>query len=96
MVTENAFVLIREGEEEAFEKAMRETGIPSLAKCPGVRSARLARGVENPSKFFFIVEWDSIEAHDAARASEAFSAFGQAGLPFYGLGGGMDHMVFVI
>lgn len=43
MVTENAFGLIRPGEGEAFEKAMREVGIPSLAACPGVHAAKLGR-----------------------------------------------------
>jgi len=96
MVTENAFGLIRPGEGEAFEKAMREVGIPSLAACPGVHAAKLGRGVESPGKFFFIVDGESVDAHDAARDTEAFKAFAAAGAPFFGLGGGLDHFVTVV
>lgn len=55
-----------------------------------------AGGGENPGKFFFIVDWESVDAHNAARDSEAFKAFAAVGAPFFGLGGGLDHFVTVV
>lgn len=91
LVTEVAAIEVAEGSEDAFERAMRdEGGLAALAAAPGVRSVRFGRGVENASKFGFVVEWDSVEAHVAARDSEPFSRFREAIAP-YGRGGSMEH-----
>jgi heme-degrading monooxygenase HmoA len=50
------------GQEEAFERAY-ETARPILAGTPGFISAHMHRGVENPSRFLFLVEWETIENH---------------------------------
>ena len=36
---------------------------PVLAGTPGCRSVRMTRGIESPSRFVLLVEWDSVEAH---------------------------------
>jgi heme-degrading monooxygenase HmoA len=91
MVTEVAAITVAEGKEAEFEQAMREGGgLAALAASPGVRSVKFGRGIENPTKFGFVVEWDSIEAHMAARDSESFGRFREVIAP-YGQGGSMEH-----
>ena len=53
---------ITPGQEEAFAKAYRQVR-HEVADTPGCRSLRLTRGVESPSRFVLLVEWDSVEAH---------------------------------
>jgi heme-degrading monooxygenase HmoA len=91
MVTEVAAITVAAGREEEFERNMREGGgLAALAASPGVRSVKFGRGVENPSKFGFVVEWDSVEAHMAARDSESFGRF-RAALGDLAAGGSMEH-----
>jgi quinol monooxygenase YgiN len=90
MVTEIATVTISEGNELAFEASMRATGLAALEACPGVISVQFGRGAENPSTFAFVVEWASVEAHEAARDTETFKAF-RASFGTHGIGGTMQH-----
>lgn len=64
MVLEVALIDIFPGEEDAFAAAY-QLGHPILASTPGCRSVRMTRGVESPTRFVLLVEWDSIEAHEA-------------------------------
>lgn len=91
MVTEIATITVAEGNEAAFEKAMRvDGGIAHLSACPGVISVKFGQGVESPSKFGIVVEWESIEAHAAAKETDSFRNFRQLIAP-YGIGGSMEH-----
>lgn len=61
MVTEIVSMDVRLGAEEAFSSAYAEVcGL--LLVSAGCRSAKLIRGVENPSRFVAIVEWDSADS----------------------------------
>ena len=62
MVLEVALIDVFPGQEDAFEASYR-LGHPILAGTPGCRSVRMTRGVESPSRFVLLVEWDSVEAH---------------------------------
>jgi heme-degrading monooxygenase HmoA len=75
MVTEIANLPIAPGQEDAFATANAE-GSKLLLAAPGCRSAKLLRGVESPSLFVAVVEWDSVEDHQNYLASPAFTAFG--------------------
>jgi heme-degrading monooxygenase HmoA len=71
MVLEIATFDIQAEYEDAFAAAYGEArGIISAA--PGFQSARMTRGVESPSRFVLLVEWDSIDAHEDFRASDRF------------------------
>lgn len=62
MVLEVAWIDVVPGQEEAFAAAYR--GARDLvAGTPGCRSLRMTRGVESPSRFVLLVEWDSVDAH---------------------------------
>lgn len=72
MVLEVALIDVLPGHEEAFAAAYAK-GHSVLADTPGCRSVRMTRGVESPSRFVLLVEWDSVEAHDQNfRASDRF------------------------
>ena len=63
MVLEVALIDVRPGQEDAFAAAYRE-GHPLVAGTPGCRSVRMTRGIESPSRFVLLIEWDSVEAHE--------------------------------
>jgi heme-degrading monooxygenase HmoA len=63
MVLEVAVIDVLPGHEELFADAYRR-GHPILAGTPGCRSVRMTHGIESPSRFVLLVEWDSVEAHE--------------------------------
>ena len=84
MVLEIGLLDITPGAEEAFVAGFAEAR-PHLAGAPGCRSVRMTRGVESPSRFVLLVEWDSVEAHERFRASEAVAGWrGPIGAHFAG------------
>ena len=45
-----------------------------LTTTPGCRSVRMTRGVETPTQFVLLVEWDSVDAHlENFRATDRFT-----------------------
>jgi len=72
MVLEVALIDVTTGEEESFTAAYRQAH-SILAGAPGCRTIRMTRGIESPSRFVLLVEWDSVDAHqDNFRATERF------------------------
>lgn len=75
MVLEVAIFDVNPGQEDEFTDAYR-TAREVLATTPGCRSVRMTRGIETPSRFVLLVEWDSVEAHETNfRASERFTTW---------------------
>lgn len=73
MVLEVALIDVLDGQEVAFAAAYAEA-YHVLATTPGCRSVRMTKGVESPSRFVLLVEWESIDAHlDNFRATERFA-----------------------
>lgn len=73
MVIEVALIDVQQGREDEFASAYAEA--KSLLKTtPGCRSVRMTRGVETPTRFVLLVEWDSVEAHEENfRATDRFT-----------------------
>jgi heme-degrading monooxygenase HmoA len=72
MVLEVALIDVQEGREAEFAKAYAEASV-ILRETAGCRSVRMTKGIESPSRFVLLVEWDSIDAHvDNFRATERF------------------------
>lgn len=72
MVLEVALIDVIPGQEDAFAAAYL-TARPILAGTPGCRSVRMTRGIESPSRFVLLVEWDNVLAHEENfRATERF------------------------
>jgi heme-degrading monooxygenase HmoA len=78
MVLEVATITVLPGAEKAFVASYREARAV-LVGTDGCRSVRMTRGVESPSTFVLLVEWDSVEAHEQNfRQSERFTAWRNA------------------
>lgn len=75
MVLEVAVFNIKPGEEEAFAAAYA-TARELVETTPGCLSVRMTRGVESPSRFVLLIEWESVDAHiDNFRATDRFPAW---------------------
>jgi heme-degrading monooxygenase HmoA len=75
MVLEVALIDVKPGEEDAFAAAYG-TARATLASTPGCRTVRMTRGIESPSRFVLLVEWDSVAAHEENfRATERFTTW---------------------
>lgn len=73
MVIEVALIDVQQGREDEFASAYAEAK-SLLATTPGCRSVRMTRGVETPTRFVLLVEWDSVEAHEENfRATDRFT-----------------------
>jgi heme-degrading monooxygenase HmoA len=63
-----------------------------IATCPGCRSVRMTRGVESPSSFVLIVEWDTLEAHNEGfRGTERHKRWRAAITPYFADTPTMEH-----
>ena len=73
MILEVALIDVSPGQEDQFAAAYRKAH-PILAGTEGCHSVRMTHGVESPSRFVLLVEWESIEAHEENfRKSERFN-----------------------
>ena len=73
MVLELADFAILPGQEDDFIAAYGEA-VTILGSSPGFRSARMTRGIESPSRFVLLVEWESLDDHVVGfRESDRFT-----------------------
>jgi heme-degrading monooxygenase HmoA len=93
MLLERAELTIKPGMEAEFASAMAERGIPLLLGVAGVKRAKLGRGIEHPEKFMLLVEWESMNAHQAYPTSPNYAPF-RAVIRPYSTGGSMEHFEF--
>jgi heme-degrading monooxygenase HmoA len=83
MVLEIALIDVRTGQEEAFAAAYAEAH-DVLAGAAGCRTIRMTRGIETPTRFVLLVEWDSVAAHEENfRATERFQTWRGLIGPFF-------------
>lgn len=92
MDLEIAIVSAKDGNAAALVDAMTNGGgCAALEACPGCLSAKAMPGIENPENVLILVEWESVEAHAAAKETEHFKRFHQIAGPFFGGSGSMQH-----
>ena len=73
VVLEVAIIEVTPGQEDEFVSAYHRVR-SEVSGAPGCRSIRMTRGVESPSRFVLLVEWESVEAHEQGfRATERFA-----------------------
>jgi heme-degrading monooxygenase HmoA len=95
MVLEVADIEVRPGEEEQFVAAYRSAR-SALSETPGCRSVRMTRGIESPSRFVLLVEWDSVEAHEENfRGTERFARWRAAIGPHFAAPPRVEHVADV-
>ena len=91
MIIERAELPVKEGMEDEFASAMRDRALAILGSAPGCISLRFGRGVESPSTFILLIEWDSVQAHMDFRDTEAFGEFASITRDFYADAPRMEH-----
>jgi quinol monooxygenase YgiN len=95
MVLEIADIDVRPGTEEEFVAAFLGAR-DVLASTPGCHAVRMARGVESPSRFVLLVEWDSVEAHEVNfRNTERFATWRAEVGPFFASPPRVEHVADV-
>ena len=95
MVLEVADIDVRPGDEDQFVAAYRSVRAV-LDATPGCRSVRMTRGVESPSRFVLLVEWDSVDAHEQNfRGSERFVQWRAAIGPHFAAPPRVEHVTDV-
>lgn len=71
MVLEVALIDVKDGSAQEFAAAYEQAKhLP--AATPGCGPMRMTQGVETPTRFVLLIEWDSVAAHDDFRESERF------------------------
>ena len=91
MVLEVGDIEVVPGHEDEFAAAyagVREV----LASTPGCRSVRMTRGIETPSRFVLLVEWDSVAAHEENfRGTDRFTTWRAAIGPHFAAPPRVEH-----
>jgi heme-degrading monooxygenase HmoA len=83
MILEQAPLDVIAGQEAAFEAAFSEAKA-IIAASPGFRSLRLLRGLERPSRYLLLVEWERLEDHtEGFRGSPPYERWRQLLHHFY-------------
>ena len=91
MVLEIAEFTIRSGQEDQFAIAYRRAA-HLLRDTPGCLSMRMTRGVESPSRFVLLVEWDNITDHtEGFRGSTSFRSWREQLGPFFAEAPRVEH-----
>jgi heme-degrading monooxygenase HmoA len=92
MVVEIADIAVTPGTEPDFRTAYLGAR-HLLADTPGCRSVRMTQGIETPSRFVLIVEWDSVAAHDDNfRGTDRFTAWRAAIGPYFARPPHVEHV----
>jgi heme-degrading monooxygenase HmoA len=72
VILERAIFAVQTGSEHDFEAAMDQAK-EVISQSRGFRSFRLQRGIEQPSTYLLLIEWDSVEDHmQGFRESDLF------------------------
>ena len=72
MITEHALLPVIAGREDEFMETM-ERAKAIIGSSPGFISLRVERGIERPSCFLLLVQWETLEAHtEGFRGSPAY------------------------
>lgn len=94
MDLEIAIISAKDGDSAGLVNAMRNNGgCAALESVPGCISAKVMPGVEQPGNVLFLVEWESVEAHNAGKETPGFQKFKEIAGPWFGGpgGGSMQH-----
>lgn len=95
MVLEVGLIDVHAGQEDAFVAAYQQAR-SILTGTEGAQSVRMTHGIEQPTRFVLMVEWDSVEAHVANfRGTDRFTAWRAALGPFFAAPPVVEHFVDV-
>ena len=81
MIYEIAVLPVKADQVDSFQQAFGEV-VHLLARAKGYEGHQLLQGVETPSQFNLIVQWQTLEDHQRFEASQDHDVF-MAGLEAY-------------
>ena len=91
MIVERATFRITPGSELDFEAAVEEAK-EVIAQANGFRSLKLMRGIEDPSTYLLLNQWDTVEDHmHGFRESELFPRWRALIGPYFAAQPEVDH-----
>ena len=83
MIVESAILPIKQGEEMAFEAALR-AALPLIEASKGFRKIEIRPCVEQKGRYLLLVWWDTVEDHIIGfRGSERYQKWREALHRFY-------------
>jgi heme-degrading monooxygenase HmoA len=94
MVLEVALVDVKPGSEEDFKAAYLKVK-SALGDSDGLISIRMTHAIETPTRFVLLVEWESVEAHQAFRESDRFAIWRSGIGPHFAQPPHVEHFVDV-
>jgi heme-degrading monooxygenase HmoA len=72
---------------KAYKAAWQE------ANAPGAHTVRVMPCIEDPSRVITMIEWDSVEAHEKQRLTEAHARFRERVQPYRTAPGDLKHYI---
>jgi heme-degrading monooxygenase HmoA len=95
MVLEVADIAVQPGHEDDFIAAYHGAR-ELLIAADGCRSVRMTRGIESPTRFVLLVEWDSVRAHEVNfRQTDRFGEWRAAIGPHFAAAPRVEHFADV-
>lgn len=94
MVLEVALIDVQPGSDDAFE-ADYQSVKKALSDSPGLLSFRMTHGIETPTRFVLLVEWESLDAHQAFRDSDRYVTWRSGIAPHFAQPPHVEHFVDV-
>jgi heme-degrading monooxygenase HmoA len=82
MATEIARIDIHPGSNAEFEAAVTQAA-PLFGAAAGSRGMRLLRSHEEASRYWLVIEWDDVAAHEAFRETPEFAQWRALAGPFF-------------
>lgn len=91
MILEQAIFAIKPGSEADFEAAV-EQAKEVISQASGFRSLKLLRGIERPSTYVLLNEWDTVEDHMVGfRESDLFVRWRELIGPYFATPPEVEH-----
>ncbi|MEZ5121916.1 MAG: antibiotic biosynthesis monooxygenase [Solirubrobacterales bacterium] len=91
MIIERATLTIQPGGEADFEAAFAQAR-RVVGQADGFQSLRIARGIESPSTYLLLIEWDTVEAHMIGfRESDRFVRWRELIGPYFAAPPAVEH-----
>lgn len=91
MILEQAVLMIKKGQNSAFEQALT-TAQTVIGQAEGYLGHQFYQGIEEPQKYVLLILWDSIEAHEEGfRKSALFQEWRSLIGPFFATPPQVDH-----
>jgi Antibiotic biosynthesis monooxygenase len=82
MILERVEITVKDGMVEPLLAALRDKALPLLLGIQGCLAARAGGGVENPGKVILLVDWVSLQAHEAFKTLPEYVTLATAIFPF--------------